>query len=542
MEAVYSLPAPPAGTTYTLELVSSQVKDPAGNFAAATTLATLAGPSNAPPAGEIEVVWFDGNVRRTLADGQAGWVDFGSVAPSTTTPLTRTFEVRNAGTAALALDLGPVPAGFAIVEDLTGTLLPGAADTFTIRMLASTAPGPKEGAIKIATNDPDENPFDLTVRGVVLPRAGDGTGTPEVTMLLNGAVVPAGTTLDFGTRDPGEPEPSITVALRNDGNADLLLGAFTPPAGFVVSGLPAGGVIAPGQSANLTITMVATAAGTYAAAMSIPTNDADENPLAVNLSGALSATLPPPAGRSIAVTAVTATKMPPVIISGGGGGKVAMGVVTVTLRNDTAGAFAGPVTLTVHASAGDGVLDAGDAHLATLTRTVKLRLGATGKPIKLKVPLAALPAGQQTLLATATANGIATTGVGRVVSVEAARVHLVGLPAAGDGSNKPLALGQRATLAVPLQNSGNVTTSKSPVNYTLLFTTDGTDATGVYSTTVAGTVNLKPGAAKPQKLTLTMPPPGGTLAAGVYTVIVRLTADLNATNGQTVALMPVTVV
>ena len=68
----------------------------------------------------------------------------------------------------------------------------------------------------------------------------------------------------------------------------------------------------------------------------------------------------------------------------------------------------------------------------------------------------------------------------------------------------------------------------------------GTEAGGVYSTAAAGGVTLTPGAAKPQQLSLAVPP-AGTLPAGTYTLLVRLSAELNVTDGQTVALIPVTI-
>ena len=63
----------------------------------------------------------------------------------------------------------------------------------------------------------------------------------------------------------------------------------------------------------------------------------------------------------------------------------------------------------------------------------------------------------------------------------------------------------------------------------------------MFETTALGRISLKPGQTKPQKLTVTFAP--GTFAPGSYTLIVRLTsAALNQTNGQTVALIPFTIV
>lgn len=429
-----------------------------------------------------------------------------------------------------------------MIEGLSASLAPGAADSFTLSMPADTGVGACAGTVSIASNDADENPFEFPVRGVVLPSPPQQQPGPDVTMLVNGTAVSSGATLNLGIRAPGGPEPALSLTLRNDGDFALTLGAFTTSAGFHLAGMPASGALAPGEAAALTLSLVATDPGTYAGALSMPTNDAEENPFTLNLTGEVSSppAPPPPAPElptsGLTVAAVAAKKISAAIL---GGGKASQGTLSVTVRSDS-GSFSGPATVAVHASA-DGVLDAADTQLAALARTFKLGVGATAKPVNLKVPLGALPAGHQTLLVTVTATGVAATVAGPTVRVEPAHVNLVGLSATGGGPT-PLALGKRATLAVPLQNTGNVATTKAPVAYTLLFTTDGTEAGTVFSTTAAGKVSLKPGAGtKPQKLTLTLPP-AGTLAAGAYTVLVQLAAELNVTNGQTVALMSVNVV
>ena len=43
--------------------------------------------------------------------------------------------------------------------------------------------------------------------------------------------------------------------------------------------------------------------------------------------------------------------------------------------------------------------------------------------------------------------------------------------------------GKKASLAIPLRNDGNVPTTKSPATYTLIVSTDGTEAGAVFQTT-----------------------------------------------------------
>jgi hypothetical protein len=104
----------------------------------------------------------DGDATPSAADG----TDFGSVAQGGT-PISRTFTVRNDGTAALTLGAVTVPAGFTLTEGLSSSLTPGASDTFTVRLDTTTA-GTKAGDISFTTNDSDENPFNFRITGTVI--------------------------------------------------------------------------------------------------------------------------------------------------------------------------------------------------------------------------------------------------------------------------------------------------------------------------------------------------------------------------------------
>jgi hypothetical protein len=108
-----------------------------------------------------EVSIADGDATASASDG----TDFGSVAQGDTA-ISRTFTVRNDGTAALTLAAVTVPTGFTLTEGLSGSLAPGVSDTFTVRLETMTA-GTKAGDISFATNDSDENPFNFRITGIV---------------------------------------------------------------------------------------------------------------------------------------------------------------------------------------------------------------------------------------------------------------------------------------------------------------------------------------------------------------------------------------
>ena len=109
----------------------------------------------------------------SITEGGVSLSDGGSLNFGTTTlgqAVTRTFTVRNDGNATLDLTLlnaSSMPAGFTLVSNLGSTsLAPGASTTFSIRLDASSA-GSFGGTISLSNNDSNENPFDLTLSGVV---------------------------------------------------------------------------------------------------------------------------------------------------------------------------------------------------------------------------------------------------------------------------------------------------------------------------------------------------------------------------------------
>ncbi|MCU0916486.1 MAG: choice-of-anchor D domain-containing protein [Planctomycetes bacterium] len=105
-----------------------------------------------------------------IADGDAtpgstDGTDFGSVVQGGAA-VSRTFTVRNEGTALLTLGAVSVPTGFTVTEGLATSLAAGASDMFTVQLETGTV-GTKSGPISFATNDADENPFNFAICGVV---------------------------------------------------------------------------------------------------------------------------------------------------------------------------------------------------------------------------------------------------------------------------------------------------------------------------------------------------------------------------------------
>ena len=93
----------------------------------------------------------------------------------------RTFTVRNAGTSSLtglAVTRDGANAGDFTVGNLGATNLPmGASTTFTV-VFAPSALGSRTAAIHIASNDADENPFDIDLEGTGVPPLAIATASP----------------------------------------------------------------------------------------------------------------------------------------------------------------------------------------------------------------------------------------------------------------------------------------------------------------------------------------------------------------------------
>ncbi len=117
-----------------------------------------------PLAAEIAV--FDGLT--AITDG--GSLNFGSATPGTA--LLKTLTVRNSGDANLTLTplvAASFPAGYSLVSNFADTdLSPSEATTFGVQ-LSSPSNGSFSGSISFANTDSDENPFDLSLSGVVAP-------------------------------------------------------------------------------------------------------------------------------------------------------------------------------------------------------------------------------------------------------------------------------------------------------------------------------------------------------------------------------------
>ena len=88
---------------------------------------------------------------------------------------TKTFTVENIGNSTINISSVTVPAGFAIVDGLPASLGPGESDDLIVK-LETAVLGTFTGDIEINSDDPDEDPYNWAIRGVVV--AADGACRP----------------------------------------------------------------------------------------------------------------------------------------------------------------------------------------------------------------------------------------------------------------------------------------------------------------------------------------------------------------------------
>lgn len=215
-----------------------------------------------------------------LPDGGAR--NFGNVAVGTNASLT--FAIRNLGTGPLtgiAATLGGPDAGrFAITQAPPVNLASSLSNIFIVRFTPGAA-GAASATLQIASNDLDENPFDIAL-------SGNGTTAELDVEQPTGTALPTGDARDFGVVRVGA-NATLTFAARNSGVVQDLTGLVATIAGpgaaaYAVTTAPAASVAA-GDSTPFAIRFAPATGGTFDATLSLASSDEDENPYVIALSG-----------------------------------------------------------------------------------------------------------------------------------------------------------------------------------------------------------------------------------------------------------------
>lgn len=102
-----------------------------------------------------------------IPDGESLPRDYGTHVESGLEP-TKTFTVENVGNSTINIDSITVPAGYEIVTPLpVSSLGPGEESDFVVKLKTDTL-GTFTGDISIDSDDPDEDPYNWAVLGVVI--------------------------------------------------------------------------------------------------------------------------------------------------------------------------------------------------------------------------------------------------------------------------------------------------------------------------------------------------------------------------------------
>lgn len=219
-----------------------------------------------PPVSDIEVTG--------IATG--GNIDMTS---SLNTPVYKTLTIRNFGHANLTLSQATVgeqdASQFSVDQQPGSPVAPGGSTTLVVKFLP-TSSGNKTALLSIPSNDPDENPYEITLSGYCEP-------------IMDVLEIAPGETYDFGTIYVGE-YAEATFTVKNFGSANLVL--YGPPvtlsgpgsASFTVT-QQATSPLAPNGTSAFTIRFAPNSQNLKIATVSITNNDPDLSPYTFTVSG-----------------------------------------------------------------------------------------------------------------------------------------------------------------------------------------------------------------------------------------------------------------
>ncbi len=219
----------------------------------------------------------------------ADHTDFGSITIGAA--LTRTYTISNPGFSALLLTGTPKvtvsPAGaFAVTVQPATSVAPGAQTTFSIAC-TPVAAGAVQAVVSIASTDPaaGRSPYTFAIAATALAAPG-----PEIAVSRSGTGIADGGTDAVGAATVGTAK-AIAYSVANQGSAALLLSgspvaAISSPVNCTasVSTQPAASIAA-GGSSTLVVQVTPSATGAWSCAISMATNDSDEQPMNWTISG-----------------------------------------------------------------------------------------------------------------------------------------------------------------------------------------------------------------------------------------------------------------
>jgi hypothetical protein len=237
---------------------------------------------------EIVVTYVNGGTTTNVADGQTTAIGFGSTTVGGT-GASITFTIKNTGTKALTLNASSFvdTTHFTVGQPGATTLGVNESTTFTVTLKTNTAWSGTE-TVSFTNSDSDEGIFTFVVSGTVIATS------PEITVSKDSTAITSGqaSAINVGSARVGDSGPSITITIKNDGTAPLVLNAasFANTSHFTVTA-PSSLTVAAGNSVTFTITLKTNVAWSGTEAITILSNDSDEGVFTFNVAGSVAQAL-----------------------------------------------------------------------------------------------------------------------------------------------------------------------------------------------------------------------------------------------------------
>ena len=226
------------------------------------------------------------NVTDSVSPTDDHQIPFGTITEGSTS--NQTVTVANSGNANLVIgsiaQSNPLTAPFSILNDNCSgqSVSPSSNCTLTVRFLPS-ATGIFSDSFDISSNDSDENPVTISVSGT-------GEALPVPNINVTDSVNPADDQqIPFGDLTEGLTSDKI-ISIVNNGSADLDIGniAQSNQIGlpFSISGDNCSGqTVSASLSCTLTVRFTPDTIGLFNDSFDIPSNDPDEDPVTITVSG-----------------------------------------------------------------------------------------------------------------------------------------------------------------------------------------------------------------------------------------------------------------
>lgn len=199
-----------------------------------------------------------------------------------------TFTIQNPGTGELtgiAATLTGTHASDYQITTAPSTSVPAFnATTFQVTF-TPTATGTRTAEILVASDDSDENPFNIPISGV-----GTAVLVPEIEVRqpADSKLTDGSSKRSFGSLKIGKKGAAKPFTIRNTGTANLtglsVKSSGKNPGDFVIEAASKK-LLPPGETATFKVRFKPSAKGTRNAVIQIKSNDADENPFDIKVAG-----------------------------------------------------------------------------------------------------------------------------------------------------------------------------------------------------------------------------------------------------------------